>query len=233
MRKVLPYLLGTICAFAAVGCGGSGETIIGTEQNPRVRALNAVTTVTPVDIRVSDDTISENSTFGSLSEYEIFENGNREVTALDSDTNGEIATLTDLFELSRFYTVVAYNDGEGVSIAQLTDDRSVPDNRAQIRVVHLGNGQGNVDVYITAPDADISNSVPTISNVPFETLSGDQIAYQDLTPGNRQVRVTQAGTTNVIAGLNTTLSLTDGTSRTLYIVNSGEGYQFINVDDRD
>lgn len=233
MRKIFPYLLGAVCAFTALGCGGSAETIVGSESNPRVRALNLVTNVTPVDITVSGDTISENSTFGVFSEYEIFTNGNREVRALDSDTNGQLATRTSLFELSNYYTVVVYPDGEGTTIAQLSDDRSVDDDRAQVRVIHLANGAPNVDVYITAPGADISDSAPTLSNVAFGTISGGLTDYQELTPGQYQIRVTQTGTTNVIAGLDSTITLADGNSRTLYITNNGTANVFVNADDKD
>lgn len=233
MRKILPYLLGSVCAFAALGCGGSAETIVGSESNPRVRALNLVTDVTPVDITVSGDTVSENATFGVFSKYEIFTNGNREVRALDSDTNGELASQTSLFELSNYYTVVAYDSGDGTEIAQLPDDRSVGDDRAQVRVVYLVDGGQNVDVYITAPGTDITGSAPTISNVATGTVTGAAVDYQDLTPGQYQIRVTQTGTTNVVAGLDTTITLADGNSRTLYVTNNGTNNVFVTADDKD
>lgn len=233
MRKILPYLLGSVCAFAAIGCGGSGDTVIGTEQNPRVRALNLVTNVSPIDITLSGESLSDNSTFGVFSEYRIFTNGNREARALDADTNGQLATTTSLYELSEFYTLVVYPNGEGTSIAQLSDDRSVDSDRGQVRIIHLANGAPNVDVYITAPGVDIAGRVPTLSNVAFGTISGGLTDYQSLTPGQYQIRVTQTGTTNVIAGLDSTITLANGDSRTLYITNNGTANVFVNADDKD
>lgn len=233
MRKILPYLLGSVCAFTAIGCGGSAETVVGAEQNPRARALNLVTNVTPVDITINGDLVSDNSTFGVTSEYSIFTNGNREARALDSDTNGQLATLSSLYELSNYYTVVAYPSGEGTALAQLEDDRSVSSDRTKIRVVHLLNGGPNVDVYITAPGATLAGSVPTISNVAFGTTTGAAVDYQELNAGQYQIRVTQAGTTNVVAGLDSTVTLASGSSQTLYVTNNGTNNVFVTTDDRD
>jgi hypothetical protein len=233
MRKILPYLLGSVCALAAIGCGGSAETIVGAEQNPRVRALNLVANPSPVDITFDGSSISDNATFGVFSEYDVYRNGNREVRALDADTNGELAAETSLFELSNYYTVVVYPDGEDFSIAQLADDRSVDDDRGQLRIVHLANGAPNVDVFVTAPDTDITGRTPTVSNVAFGTVSGEAVGYQSLTPGQHRIRVTLAGTTTVVPGLDTTITLAEGDSRTLYISNNGTANVFVNADDQD
>lgn len=233
MRKILPYLLGSVCAFAAIGCGGSAETIVGSESNPRVRALNLVTNPSPLDITFDGNSLSDNSTFGVFSEYDVFRNGNREVRALDADTNGQLAASTSLFELSNYYTVVVYPNGENTSIAQLTDDRSVDNDRGQIRIIHLANGGPNVDIFVTAPGTDITGRTPTISNVAFGTVTGTATDYQSLTPGQYQIRVTQTGTTNVIAGLDSTITLAEGDSRTLYITNNGTANVFVNADDKD
>jgi hypothetical protein len=219
MRKLLPYLLGAACVFSAIGCGGSAETVLGTERNPRVRVLNLVSNPSTVDISLNGEVVGDNSQFGTLSTYRIYTNGNRETIVRDAVSQGELARSTNLYELSNYYTTVVYNGTEGVQIARVREDRDVREGRAQLRFIHLANSVGPVDVYVTAPGTDLTGVTPTESNVPFGTSSTDLEEYLDLEPGNYQVRVTAAGTQNVI--LTEDVNLVAGASRTVYAVSNG------------
>ncbi len=59
---------------------------------------------------------------------------------------------------------------------------------ARLRVMHAAVGVGTVDVYATAPDADLAASAP-IATIAFQE-AGDVL---DLSPGDYQIRVTPTG----------------------------------------
>ena len=232
MRKLLPYLLGSLCAFAAVGCGGSGETILGTEQNPRVRAINFAATTNPVDIRVNNETILDNAAFNTVGTYRVVENGTRNVDVFDSVTNGVIATTDPdpLFELSQYYSVVAYNSGDSVQVARVLENRNPPAGQGQVRVVNLANGVGTVDVYLTEPSADITGATPTSDNLAFGTPSTTEQEYARRAPGTYRIRITPSDSQNVIFDQNVTLD--SGSAKTLYFVRNSGANRLIEVNDR-
>ena len=66
-----------------------------------------------------------------------------------------------------------------------------------------------MDIYITAPGADISGIAPTLAGVPFRGFSD----YLEVPAGNYQVRVTVAGTKTVAIDSGT-LAIAAGQIRT-------------------
>src|SRR5262249_5026683 len=63
-----------------------------------------------------------------------------------------------------------------------------------LRVTNAAFGTAGLDVYVTAPGAPLSSSVPNISNILQNGTSG----FASLTPGTLQVRLTLANSKQVI-----------------------------------
>jgi hypothetical protein len=71
----------------------------------------------------------------------------------------------------------------------LTDNPAAPaSGQIRVRVVHGAATVGNVDVYVTAPGAQLP-AAPTLANVPFRGVS----AYLEIPSAQYQVRVFAAG----------------------------------------
>jgi hypothetical protein len=83
-----------------------------------------------------------------------------------------------------------------------------------LRFVDASPTAGAVDVYITIPTADLTAVAPSFSNVAFQGFAG----YADQPQGTFQLRVTSAGTKNIIADTGP-LTFMAGQIRTAVLVN--------------
>jgi hypothetical protein len=210
----------TLVALLAVGCGGSLETTLGSEQNPRVRVFNLVEAPAQVDITFDGNLVANDARFGTLTGYEIYRNGNRRTLVRDAASQGQLADTDYLYELSNFYTNVVFNDGPSVSVARVQEDRAVPSGQGQLRLINLSSDNRLVDVYVTAPAADINAITPTRSNVSFGASSTSVDTYTQFVPAQYLIRVTPPGSKTVL--VSETLVLNEQASLSLYLTSQND-----------
>ena len=83
-------------------------------------------------------------------------------TVIDADLN--LVDGTD-------YTVIASGLAESIEPIVLQDDNSTPAaGNARVRAIHGAPGAPSVDIYITAPGADLETAIPQLVGVEFGTL---------------------------------------------------------------
>jgi hypothetical protein len=131
---------------------------------------------------------------GSTLYYDVREGTN--VVSLVSNATGEtlISANVDISG-SADRTVLLVNTLANLETLVLSDDNSLPAaGRVRVRLVPAAPSAGSVDVYVTAPDASLDGAVPAAAGVAFKTVS----AYLDIAPGTYRVRVTNAGTTDLV-----------------------------------
>lgn len=117
------------------------------------------------------------------------------------------------------YTVIASGLVADIAPIVLEDDASTPaPGTVRIPAVHGAPSAPAVDVYVTAPDADLASATPVLTNVAF----GDASDYIDAPAGEYQVRVTPAGTRTVVIDSGA-LTLTGGQVRTAIAVDAVGG----------
>lgn len=226
MRRATSAILAALGCLALYGCGGSASTTLGIDTNPRIRLVNAIASPATSSILVDTTTVQSNSNFGFATDYQIFKNGNHEIKFLDGTTQASLVDSTELLELNHYYTAIAYQTSATTwGLLFLSDKPSPVITNGQIRVVNATNSA--VDVYVTAPGADISASTPTISNeAGGDATQGYTIA--DLggnTSGTFQVRITQPGTKTVINS--TTVTLNQSEVATLVVTSNGGAQQLL------
>jgi Domain of unknown function (DUF4397) len=117
------------------------------------------------------------------------------------------------------YTVIASGLVASIAPIVLEDDNSAPGSgNARVRAIHGAPSAPAVDIYVTAPGADLETETPALSAVEF----GDVADYIEAPAGDYQVRVTPTGTKTVVIDSGT-LSLASGQVRTAIAVDATGG----------
>jgi Domain of unknown function (DUF4397) len=131
-------------------------------------------------------------------------------TVIDEDV-----TLTDGTD----YTVIASGLVATIAPIVLEDDNSTPGaGNARVRAIHGAPSAPAVDVYVTAPGADLETATPVLTGVEF----GDVADYLEVPAGDYQVRVTPTGTKTVAIDSDA-LTLASGQVRTAIAVDAEGG----------
>jgi len=145
-----------------------------------------------------------------------------------ADTTVTVANLTFNVAANTDVTVYAVGGTNGAAVTQFltTDDNtSVAAGTTRLRIVNLSPAAGAVDVFITAPNADLSTATPVASGV---AEPGSSTYVTTITPGTYQVRAVPAGTApanrgaSVVASI-ASISLASGAARTIVIADKAAG----------
>ena len=185
----------------------------------RVRVVHASPDAPAVDVLVDNAEALSDVSYLTASDYLELTDGahNVKVNAAGSsttviDTDVDLADGTD-------YTVIASGLVDAIQPIVLEDDNSTPPaGTARVRAIHGAPSAPAVDVYVTAPGADIETASPALSNVAL----GDVSDYLEVPEGDYQVRVTGAGTKTVVIDSGA-LTLTSGQVRTAIAVDAAGG----------
>jgi hypothetical protein len=214
--KLLTLLLAATALTAA--CDDDDDNT-GPEGEARVRVVHASPDAPNVDVLLDDNEVLSDVPYLDASDYLEASAGGHNVkvnaagtatTVIDADV-----TLADGAD----YTVIASGLAAEITPIVLLDDNSTPAaGNARVRAIHGAPGAPAVDVYVTAPGADIETALPVLTGVEF----GDVADYLEVPAGDYQVRVTPAGT-KVLAIDSGTLTLESGDVRTAIAVDAPGG----------
>lgn len=182
-----------------------------------VRVVHAVPDAPAVDVFVNDPTAAMAPAIPNLAYTEIAPGADAYVS-LDAGINNVLVTeagnpgfiaipATDLdLAAGQQYTAYATGTLGGGIEAFITEDDDRPiATEARVRILHLSPSAGLVDIYVTAPGADITELDPTFAGVDFRQETG----YVSLAEGSYDVTVTLADTKDVAIGP-ATLPLSNG-----------------------
>jgi hypothetical protein len=142
---------------------------------------------------------------------------------VDGILPGDNATVigpVDLdFAADTIYTIAAVNDVSAIEPVVISQaDTGVSAGSARLFVLHGSAAAPQVDVYVTAPGADLTASAPVGSFSFKETIGPAEVAA-----GDYQVRVTAAGEPAAVVFDSGTITLNDGDDLTLTAVPNTSG----------
>lgn len=144
-----------------------------------------------------------------------------------ADTSVTVTTIPLTVAGNTDYTVFATGGTGGGAVGSFvaTDaNTEIPTAQVRIRVVNMSPAAGAVDVFITAPNADLAAATPAATNVANRAI----FAGANLAPGTYQIRTVPAGTAAAAraAAVNSTVSsgaLAAGAGRTVIIADAPAG----------
>jgi hypothetical protein len=215
--KLLTLLMAATALTAA--CDDDDNDNTGPEGEARVRVVHASPDAPDVDVLLDDAVVLSDVPYLAASEYLEAPAGehNVKVNAAGTTTTviDEDVTLVDGTD----YTVIASDLVAALTPIVLEDDNSTPAaGNVRVRAIHGAPSAPAVDVYVTAPGADLEAATPVLTGVEF----GDVADYLEVPAGDYQVRVTPAGT-KVVAIDSGTLTLVSGQVRTAIAVDAPGG----------
>ena len=215
--KLLSLLLAATALTAA--CDDDDDNTGPDRADARVRVVHASPDAPNVDVLVDDAVALSDVPYLEVSDYLEVPAGDRNLkvnaagtgtTVIDADA--DLAEATD-------YTVIAGGPLADIEPIVLEDDNSAPGaGNVRVRAIHGAPSAPAVDIYVTAPGADLATGTPVLTNVVF----GQVADYLEAPAGTYQVRVTPAGSKTVVIDSGT-LTLVSGQVRTAIAVDAAGG----------
>src|SRR2546423_639174 len=235
--------IGLIAALALVGAACGAKEALGplqpTGATGRVRFVNLINDPTriPVNAILESVPFGVNLGYGattpstlpspSTANYSAILSGDRSmVLKKTADTSVTVATIAFTVGDNTDYTVYATGGNGGTAVTNFitTDPNPVPTaSQVEVVIINMSPSAGGLDVFVTAPNADLAAATPTASNVAYRAAS-----YLVLAPATYQVRAVPAGTaaaarsTSVVLTINN-VALAGGTGRTIVIADRAAG----------
>ncbi len=222
----LKFLGLMLSAALAGGCGdddsGAGFT---PTDDAQIRALHAAPSAPPLEILLGDAQLASDLAYGATTEYRTVPAGTRELVVRGSfgDDTEVLASISAPLTAGAAYTTVVTGADQGIVAFLFTDDPSAPPaGQGKIRLIQAVPTAPPLDVYFTAPGADLTAATPAFISVTPGTASG----YTTLPAGTHQVRVTPEGEKDVLIDAGN-VDLADGAVLTAVTIESaGEEIPF-------
>ena len=182
-------------SFVLAGCGGSGNGLINV-PNPRGRFANVFPGVSSAKVKVGDDIIGDSSGigFGTVSEYIVTDNGNKDLTAGDS-TFDNLATLPgELYETEKRYTGIGYGSSPRTILLLQDNKDQASSGTVSLRLANVAQSKGALDVYVTDSTAgDTLPGSPAFPNVGVGVVSDFSSVPAASGPLSARIRVFAQG----------------------------------------
>jgi hypothetical protein len=195
-------------ALLMTACGGGGDDSLDDRvdlADPKVRLVHAIEGGPNVTL-TRDGVAEDNATnvgYRTVSKYDDTETDTATWRVATTNGDTELRELDITAERGDKYTLLAIADGTTPEVLFIEDpfNRTIGSDDAHIRVVHAASNASatDVDVYVTAPSADLATATPRIAGVGFKEVSpatGEDST--DLEPDTYVLRITAAGTKTVV-----------------------------------
>jgi hypothetical protein len=214
--KLLTLLMAATALTAA--CDDDDDNT-GPEGEARVRVVHASPDAPDVDVLLDDAVVLSDVPYLAASDYLEAPAGEHNVKVNAAGTTTTVIDEDVTLDDGADYTVIASDLVAALTPIVLEDDNSAPAaGNARVRAIHGAPSAPAVDIYVTAPGADLEEETPVLTGVEF----GDVADYVEVPAGDYQVRVTPAGT-KIVAIDSGTLTLVSGQVRTAIAVDAPGG----------
>ena len=226
-------LLVVFAALALGACDSDSDPIppseIPTPESVNVQILHASADAPAVDVVVDGNTLLSGVDFKQSSGWTTLIEGGYEIEVqgiLPSGNATVIGPVTLDFDSGTRYTVAAVNSVAAIEPVVLEQpEEAVSAGAARLFVLHGSAAAPSVDVYVTAPGADLTAEAPT-GTFAFKGTIGPA----EVPAGDYQIRVTPEGDASTVVYDSGTVSLPEGADLVVVAVpNTSGGPAAINL----
>jgi len=191
-----PLLILTL-VFSLSACHNDDDDTI-PNKTATVQVIHASPDAPAVNVLAGGDTLLEAFDYGNASGQVQINAGdlNIDVQALlpDMTTPSVIGPVDLSFAENTDTLVIAVNTVSAIEPLVISrDDVTVAADKTRVRIVHAAPNAPQVDIYVTAPNADLANS-SALATAAFKDETGEV----EVDSGDYQVRITPAGSQMVV-----------------------------------
>lgn len=208
MKPISKALLALVPALFLVACGGSDDDDLDDRldlADPKVRLVHAIPLAPNVALFRNDAVVGGVSDLGYKGATNYFDVATA-TEKWDVRTTGSpaltVGTVTFDARRGTKYTLLAVpNAGSLTEVALIADpyNKGITSDNARVRVFNAAFNAPSLDVYLTAPGADLATATPTFAAVGYKqalpATGNDSI---ELEGSDYQLRMTTAGTKTVV-----------------------------------
>jgi len=185
-------------ALTLAGCD-SGQGVGAAAGPPLIRVINLIPDAPSITVTLDNNSspLVAGLPFENFSQYQQTDQAIHVFTVSVPGGQSNIVTSTNPIVLGVNYTFIVYGTVQAAK-SQLIVDSVVlfPGNGTfDLRAFNVANGTPAVDIYLTAPGADISQTAPVIQNAAYATLG--PFGTVNMT-GPFELRITPANTKDVV-----------------------------------
>ncbi len=213
-----------LAAFAFAACDADVEAPLSAPAaTGRLRFVNATPDTAKaraVNVRIDGLAWVANQAYKAATGYVLALPGDREIDVRKTqDTTISVVSQAVTVAASTDYTLLATGIAPDLAGLTHTDDNAAPTaGNVKVRIVHASPAAGTLDVYVTAPGADLSTETPDHTNLSYRGVT----PYLTLPAGSYRIRWTTPATITV-AGDTTTALLAAGQIRTVVLLDKVGG----------
>ena len=215
MRRTKALLACSILPLFLIGCSDDDDDVVQepapTPEYANVRVVHAASDAPMVNITANDSILNnlEGVDYQVASSRFEVETGMYDigVTGILPGENAEVLQADVTLEADMNYDIFAVGNVSDDTLSLLTVtsmETAVDAGNAQVQIVHAASMAPTVDIYVTAPDTDITTEQPLVTAEFTDATDLIQVPA-----GDYQIRITPAGETTVVYDSGT-VNLTDG-----------------------
>ena len=216
-------LLAVAAAITIAGCGGSNNSNNG---NASMRIVNAFSQATALDVAVNNNTIVSALPFQGVTQYKDVDSGTQTFAVTVTGATTALINTSNSTNSNSKYSYIIYGPKTAAGAVLVSDDySSPPDGYFSLRFINVAAGPGPLDVYLTAPGADITSSAPSVTTVNYSLAS----AYVNVGIGKLfEVRVTPSGTKDVVYDSTVSQTFAEHSATDIIAFSKGSG-KLVNI----
>ncbi|MFI4952034.1 MAG: DUF4397 domain-containing protein [Burkholderiales bacterium] len=186
--------LAVLCLTSLIlaGCGKNNNN----QGSAQMRVVNAFSQASALGVTVNEKTVVSGLPFQATAPYAGIDSGTQTVTVGVTGASTSLVNTSLNISGNTNYSYVVFGPQTAVAAILFNDAFSDPgDGFFALRFINAAAGPGALDLYVTAPGADLSATAPSVPSVAY----GSPSIFVPITKGNTfELRIAPAGTKDVI-----------------------------------